>query len=107
MKRFLYLAAGVSLFTTAMALSTFDKVFHEKYSIKKDSNLDKLDCAVCHARPKGGKLNTYGKDVQAALAEAKSKKLTPAILAKIEGLDSNKNGKSNLEDIKADVNPGS
>jgi hypothetical protein len=106
MKRLLFVTLAMGAFAMAMALSAFTKVFHEKYNVKEGSNLDKAACAVCHLKPKGGKLNPYGKDLQAAMKAADSKKLTPAILAKVEGMDSDKDGKKNIDEIKADSNPG-
>lgn len=93
-------------FAMAMALGAFSKVFHEKYNVKEGSELDKAACAVCHVKPKGGKLNAYGKALQAEMKAEGVKKLTPAILGKVEKLDSDKDGKTNLEEIKADSNPG-
>ena len=106
MNRLLYTCFGIGIVASAMAMATFNAVFHAKYNIKPTSNLGKANCGVCHLKPKGGALNAYGKDLKAAMKAANSKKLTPAILSKVEGLDSNKNGKSNLEDIKADAFPG-
>jgi hypothetical protein len=56
--------------------------------------------------PKGGALNPYGQDMAKVMKADKTKKLTPAILKKIEQLDSNKNGRKNIDEIKADRNPG-
>ncbi|MBV6459478.1 MAG: hypothetical protein HONBIEJF_02626 [Fimbriimonadaceae bacterium] len=106
MKKLLFTAGVMVIMAMAMALATYNKVFHDKYNVKKDSTLGKADCAVCHVKPKGGKLNAYGKDLSDAMKAEKSKKLTPAILAKVEGLDSDKDGKKNIDEIKADSNPG-
>jgi hypothetical protein len=106
MKRLLFTCLAVSAFAMAMALSTFSKVFHDKYGIKEGSDLDKAACAVCHVKPKGGKLNAYGKDIQVAMKAEGVKKMTAAILAKVEGLDSDKDGKKNIDEIKGDKNPG-
>lgn len=106
MKRLFATLLAVSVVAMAMALSAYSKVFVEKYHVKEGSNLAKAACAVCHVGAKGGKLNAYGKDVQAAMKEAKSTKVTAAILAKVEGMDSNKNGVKNIDEIKKDVNPG-
>ncbi len=106
MKRLASVVAVLGLFASAMALSTFKKTFNEHYGVKEGSNLAKAECGICHVRAKGGKLNPYGKDLQAAMKEAKAKKLTVEILAKVEKLDSDKDGKSNIEEIKADSLPG-
>ncbi len=90
----------------AMALSSFSKVFHDKYQVKSDSALGKGACSVCHVKTTGGKLNPYGKDLQAALKADGTRKVTPAILAKVENLDSDKDGKKNIDEIKADSFPG-
>lgn len=106
MKRVSTLAALMGIVAGAMALSTFGKAFHDTYDIKKGSDLDKAACMTCHEKTKGGKLNAYGKDLQAALKDAKTKKLSEAILKKVEGVDSDKDGMKNLDEIKKDRNPG-
>lgn len=106
MKRLLATCTVLSAFAMAMALSGFSKVFNEKYNIKDSSNLGKAACSVCHLKPKGGKLNPYGKDVQAVMKAENSKKVTPGILAKVEGKDSDGDGVKNLAEIRADSNPG-
>ncbi len=106
MKRLLATVTLLGVFAMVMAMSAFNKVFHEKYNVKEGSNLDKAACAICHVKPKGGKLNPYGKDLQAAMKEANSKKLTPAILAAVEGKDSDKDGTKNGDEIKKDQLPG-
>lgn len=106
MKKLLFICAATGVFATAMALSTFSKVFVEKYGVKEGSDLAKNACAVCHVKPKGGKLNPYGKDIQVVMKAENAKKLTPAILAKVENLDSDKDGVKNIDEIKKDANPG-
>ncbi len=90
----------------AVGFGTMTPVFNTTYGVKKGSNLDNAKCGVCHVGAKGGKLNPYGEDLAAAMKAANTKKLTKEILVSVEGKDSNKNGKKNIEDIKADVNPG-
>lgn len=106
MKRLLYVCCAATLVASAMALGSFSKPFADKYGVKPGSTLGKAACGVCHASPKGGKLNPYGKDLAAALKAANSKKLTPAILTGVEGKDSDGDGKKNIDEIKADSNPG-
>lgn len=106
MKRLIATCTVLSAFAMAMALSSFGKVFNEKYNIKPTSNLGKLSCGVCHVSAKGGKLNPYGKDLQAAMKAENSKKVTAAILAKVESKDSDGDGEKNIAEIKADANPG-
>lgn len=106
MKRASILIGLMGLAAMALAFSTFTKTFHDHYDIKKGSTLDKAACMTCHVGVKGGKLNAYGKDLQVELKAIKSKKLTPVVLDKVEGLDSDKDGMKNLDEIKKDRNPG-
>jgi len=106
MKRLLFTCMTVGVVAMALAMSAFSKTFHEKYNVKEGSNLDKAACGVCHVKAKGGKLNPYGKDIEAAMKAEGAKKVTPAILAKVEGLDSDKDGTKNGAEIKADQLPG-
>lgn len=100
------LAAGLmTLGTVALALPTFTKDFEGHYKIAKGSALNKANCAVCHVG-KSPKLNPYGLDMKKEMEAAKTKKLTPDTLKKIENLDSDKDGVKNLDEIKADTNPG-
>ena len=106
MKRLLFTCLTISAVAMAMAFSTFSKAFTETYKVKAGSNLANAACGVCHVKKTGGKLNAYGKDLQAAMKKDNSKKLTAEILGKVDNLDSNKNGKKNIDELKADVNPG-
>ena len=105
MKRIAGITTVLALATLVMAMGSYSKVFCDNYKVSKDSKLGKAGCAVCHVSSKNLKLNPYGTDLEKAMKTAGSKKLTPAILGSVEKLDSNKNGKSNLEDIKADTLP--
>ena len=106
MNRLLTLCVAAGLVASAMALSTFAKPFADKYGVKPGSTLAKAGCAVCHASAKGGKLNPYGKDLQAALKASGGKKMTPAVLGAVESKDSDGDGKKNVDEIKADSTPG-
>lgn len=105
MKRILGTTTLLVIGAFAMSMGGFTKVFDTKYSVTPTSKLGRAGCAVCHVSAKSLKLNPYGLDMQKAMKEANTKKLTPAVLSAIEKLDSNKNGKTNLEDIKADSLP--
>jgi mono/diheme cytochrome c family protein len=106
LKRLLFTCISLGVVATAMSLSAYSKTFAEKYDVKKGSKLAGAACAVCHVKASGGKLNPYGKDIAAAMKADGSKKMTAANLAKVEGLDSDKDGKKNGEEIKSDSNPG-
>lgn len=102
------LSAGLILVSTAaLALPMFIANFNEVYKIPKGSTLDKAGCVVCHTANGAAKLNTYGEDMKKAMAALKTgKKLTPAVLKKIEGLDSDKDGVKNGAEIKKGTLPG-
>ena len=106
MKRTLTIIGLVGIGAIALSTTASWKVFEAQYHIQKDSKLGTASCTVCHLGKKGGRLNAYGKDLQAVMKEAGTKKLTPELLAKVEGLDSLKDGQKNIAKIKADKNPG-
>jgi len=106
MKRTFTMIGLVGLGALALSTTASWKVFEAKYHIQTDSKLGTAKCVVCHVSKKGGKLNVFGKDLQAAMKAESTKKLTPELLAKIEGLDSLKDGQTNIAKIKADKNPG-
>jgi hypothetical protein len=104
MKRLLSVSSLCLVAAAALALPAFVKVFSDAYKLKPTSDLGKAKCMACHESKMGGKLNAYGMDLTKALG--KTKTLTPAILKKVEGLDSDKDGKKNLDEIKAGRLPG-
>jgi hypothetical protein len=95
------LALGVML--SALATPKHLVTFNKTYSPAKDSPLGKAKCNVCHV--KGKELNVYGKDMQKAMQERKTKDLTADILKSIETLDSDKDGVSNGDELKAGTLP--
>ena len=92
------------LMVGALATPKMQAVFVKTYPAPKDSDLAKAKCAACHV--KGKDLNVYGKDVQKAMQEKKTKELTAEILKSIEKLDSDKDGVSNGDELKAGTLPG-
>jgi hypothetical protein len=88
------------------ALTEFTAPFAKTYNLSKDSKLYKARCLTCHTamKTKTNPLNPYGKDLKEFTKG--SKKLTPELLAKIEGLDSDKDGVKNLQEIKDGTLPG-
>ena len=76
------------------------KAFNDLYKPKADSALKKAKCAVCHVKPAGkSALNSYGK----MLAK---KKIEAASLKAIESKDADKDGFTNIAEIKAGTLPG-
>jgi hypothetical protein len=94
------LASAVAL-VAGSSLATMDlqKQFGTTYP-----DAPKAKCGTCHvkAMPKKGEadVNAYGKDLTATKKDAKYD------FAKIEKLDSDKDGVSNLDEIKKGTNPG-
>jgi hypothetical protein len=107
--------ALTTLATAVLALPTFFPVFETTYSIKKNSNIKKASCALCHVGF-SAKLNPYGLDLKTAVeatagtkteAAADSvKKITAETLKKVEELDSDKDGVKNGDEIRGDSLPG-
>lgn len=88
----------------AWAFPPFLKVFTDTYKVKATSALGKASCATCHpAKNKTDKLNPYGAALKKNLVGGK---VTKASLAKVEKLDSDKDGVSNIKEIKAGTLPG-
>lgn len=106
MKTKLFAMAGglMVLATTAWALPPMVKVFDATYKPAKNSALKKAECVTCHIAKGKIKLNPYGEDVKKDLAGSKT--LTAEILKKVEALDSDKDGVSNIDEIKAGTLPG-
>ena len=92
-----------ALSTAALATPAMQPVFNKTYDVDKGSALGKARCGACHVGS-SARLNPYGQDLKKALA--RSKKLTAAALEKIEEQDSDKDGKSNVAEIKAGGLPG-
>lgn len=102
MKRSLIGLSLSAVACAAIASPAFLGVFLSSYKLKGTSNLGKAKCGVCHT--KGKELDAYGEDLKKAMGGAK--RLTPEALAKIEALDSDKDGVKNIDEIKKDTLPG-
>ncbi|HZO90560.1 MAG TPA: DUF2231 domain-containing protein [Chthonomonadaceae bacterium] len=92
----------------ALAMPTFPAVVRQTYSLKPGGTISATvdSCTFCHVAPGQTKRNPYGLDVQAALRQANTKTLTPAILKSIENKDSDGDGFPNGVEIAADTLPG-
>lgn len=106
MRRMFSLVGVITLAAAATAMIGWNKPFETTYKIGKDSELAKAKCMVCHEKKTGGKLNAYGEDLGKVMKAAKAKKLTAELLKKVEALDSDGDGKKNIDEIKAGTNPG-
>lgn len=88
----------------AMAKKPFMDLFYTTYQIKPDSTIAKAKCQLCHT--KTFKMNPYGADLKAELTKEGLKVVTVDVLKAVEPLDSDKDGFSNIDEIKADTLPG-
>lgn len=78
----------------------FMRIFRRVESPVQGTALAKANCMTCHTKPPTAKnLNPYGKDLQERGGDA------PAFIA-IRPLDSDKDGATNEEEIKAGTLPG-
>lgn len=87
------------LAVAVLATTTFKKVFDTTYKPAKGSELAKAGCAVCHVKGDNKKFNPYGEALKGKAAAADS-------LKKVEKLDSDKDGISNIDEIKSGTLPG-
>lgn len=94
--------AVLTLSSTGLATLDHQKLFAAKYPDAKALQR----CSTCHVKPIPKKedhdLNAYGKDVATVLSKDK----TAIDFAKIESLDSDGDGVSNVDEIKKGTNPG-
>ncbi|MCE5313907.1 MAG: hypothetical protein ABFD49_02620 [Armatimonadota bacterium] len=85
---------------SAPATLSWSKIFCKFYKIKSGSKLKEAKCAVCHTKSIGtSDLNSYGKQLEKLKVDGDS-------LKTIEGKDADKDGATNIEEIKSDTLPG-
>lgn len=83
--------------SVAFATAAWMKLFNDTYKPKPDSAIVKAKCQLCHT--KGVALNPYGTSL-------KGKTMDAAGLKSVEKIDSDKDGFSNIAEIKAGTLPG-
>ncbi|MCE5199131.1 MAG: hypothetical protein ABFD54_02195 [Armatimonadota bacterium] len=93
----LALLAALILSASALASAQWMKTFNDLYKPKQDTELKKAGCSVCHS--KGVELNSYGEML-------KGKAIKISSLRAIEKKDADKDGASNIAEIKAGTVPG-
>jgi len=106
MKRLATVTGLLGVAAMVFALSSFNRTFNETYKVGASSKLGKAACMVCHTGARGGALNAYGSDVKGAMKKGGVHKVTTDVLKAVEGMDSDKDGMSNVDEIKKDRNPG-
>ncbi len=96
--------AGVATWASAKAPDS--TAFKQMYAPKEGTDLARaMPCLVCHSKmpPTKTELNPYGTDLQKA---APGKPIDEKVLRAVEKLDSDKDGFSNIDEIKAGALPG-
>jgi uncharacterized membrane protein len=81
-------------------------LFLQHYQPPAGSALANAKCMICHTSPNGGERNPYGKDLEAQITAANADDLTVPMIVAIENKDSDGDGFSNIEEIKAGALPG-
>ena len=94
---------AIVLASTGVATMDMQKDLNAKYPTAK------AKCATCHVKAMAKKgdaeANAFGKDLMKFVVDPKAEKKT-FDWAKAEPLDSDGDGKSNIDEIKAGENPG-
>jgi len=98
MKKTLLATLALVLAASVMAKPQFKSKFVKQYNLR-GSNL--ANCKACHTSVP--KLNDFGMDLEVALGDGLK---INAALTSIEGLDSDGDGVSNIDEITAGTKPG-
>lgn len=101
--RLLCVLACLLAVSAAHAKPNFPGIVKTAYDLKADSKVFKTGCDSCHTQVPA--LNPYGTSLKAALAQAKTKELTAAILHSVDKDDADGDGFSNGAELKADTLP--
>lgn len=101
----LTVASMAAVATWAVAKPADLAMVKQLYAPKDGTDLANANCLACHAKmpPTKSELNPYGKDLQGAAA---GKPVDEKAFRAIEKLDSDKDGFSNLDELKAGTLPG-
>lgn len=90
----------------ADARPPFLPVFIEHYKLNPDTGLGQRGCTNCHANMQTHSLNPFGLDVRRTMARLGKNQVDEELLLAMDKLDSNGDGRSNLQQIQAGVSPG-
>lgn len=104
MPRVLWVISVAMMYAGPLLASTSSTaIFCQKYPKAADCSSQQASCNVCHAGPPS--LNAYGEDLKGVLSGPIDNFLLEA-LDKVEGVDSDEDGASNLDEITHGGAPG-
>jgi uncharacterized membrane protein len=90
----------------ALASSEYLDAFLSHYKLAESEAFNNKSCGVCHVSDSDFSFNPYGRDLKKAFADMGASAVDGALLASIEALDSDADGKSNGDEISAGEFPG-
>ena len=102
----LLILVGIGSTSIVFAEAEFLETLVAKYKIADTSKFSEKSCAGCHISDSDFGFNPYGKQVKLKLTEGNHKTVTPEILASLESLDADGDGKSNGDELNAGELPG-
>ncbi|MBX3120376.1 MAG: DUF2231 domain-containing protein [Fimbriimonadaceae bacterium] len=88
----------------AQAKPEFLEVYRAHYGLKDGTKLGDASCTNCHTQPP--RRNPFGKDIEHEYEASPGGQLTAAMLDSVGSKDSDGDGFSNADEIKADTLPG-
>lgn len=106
LSRVFMVAVLATLGVQARANPEYLELFLSHYHVSDTSPLADKNCTICHVSDEDHHFNAYGEDVHKALETQTGGKFTWQTLAYVEPLDSNGDGKTNLQNIIANEGPG-
>lgn len=91
----------------AAALPEYLQAAKTAYGFKAGGAVDSKACNLCHAGDTNkNSLNSFGKDLQAALKASADHRVTPALIRTLDSKDSDGDGWPNASEFAADTLPG-
>jgi uncharacterized membrane protein len=87
----------------AWAKPDFMEQYFNRY--KSSAGIADKGCASCHVSNSDFKLNLYGKQLAQELHQANAKHLSEGILVRMDALDADGDGATNIEELKAGTDP--
>lgn len=106
MRRLLPALAFLTLASVATANGEYLDAFLNHYKLTESEAFNTKSCGICHVSDEDFAFNPYGRDLKKAFADMGASAVDDALLASVESLDSDGDGKPNGEEIGANEFPG-